>query len=396
MNLEKPSKCPIVNNLKLAIETAKVIEAYLEDAKKTVQEQISKISYGKNVLDESKLRNLERGLNSDLTYHIANGMGKKELADVLTTRVEEIKKYFKAKFIKLKTNSKILNNALSVLDQNYNNGLLEARWMSINSSQLYRNAFLQRLERDFEPTLRGIQYRIDFNIDTKKLLVIMKVYIDKLLEKQSVGKLAKINTELKELLDLTSDLTHMQVIVPTDALEETKIPEESRNFVIEVPIKNKEDTGAMIREIAVKIENIDNIQVEILPAIDSLKEPLEKYYQKVTADVNVVTDILNHGYTAIVEETLPKIQEAITNITNEFIDTRTTNEEFKSRVTNYLNVLIRIVDLENFMTSLAYEVTSDVAKDLSDYIAFYNMYSLIMLYSVLPAKEPKKEITTEA
>lgn len=390
MNLEKPTKCPIINNLKLAIETAKVIESYLEDSKATIQDQISKISYGKNVLDESKLRNLEKGLNSDLTYHIANGMGRKELADILVTRIEEIKKYFKSKFIKLKTNSKILNNALSVLDQNYNNGLIETRWMSVNSSQLYRNAFLQRLERDFEPTLRGIQYRIDFNIDTKKLLVIMKVYLDKLLEKQAVGKLANINTELKNLLDLTTDLEHMQVIVRSDALEEKKIPEESRNFVIEVPIKNKEDTGAMLRDIALQIEGIDNIQVEVLPAIASLKEPLEKYYQKITADINIITDILNNGYTSIVEETLPRLQEAITNITNKFIDTQTTNEEFHNRINNYLNVLIRLVDLENYMTSLAYEVTSDVAKDLSDYIAFYNLYSLIMMYSVLPAKEPKK------
>ena len=390
MNLEKPTKCPIINNLKLAIETAKVIESYLEDSKATIQDQISKISYGKNVLDESKLRNLEKGLNSDLTYHIANGMGRKELADILVTRIEEIKKYFKSKFIKLKTNSKILNNALSVLDQNYNNGLIETRWMSVNSSQLYRNAFLQRLERDFEPTLRGIQYRIDFNIDTKKLLVIMKVYLDKLLEKQAVGKLANINTELKNLLDLTTDLEHMQVIVRSDALEEKKIPEESRNFVIEVPIKNKEDTGAMLRDIALQIEGIDNIQVEVLPAIASLKEPLEKYYQKITADINIITDILNHGYTSIVEETLPRLQEAITTVTNKFIDTQTTNEEFHNRINNYLNVLIRLVDLENYMTSLAYEVTSDVAKDLSDYIAFYNLYSLIMMYSVLPAKEPKK------
>lgn len=390
MNLEKPTKCPIINNLKLAIETAKVIESYLEDSKATIQDQISKISYGKNVLDESKLRNLEKGLNSDLTYHIANGMGRKELADILVTRIEEIKKYFKSKFIKLKTNSKILNNALSVLDQNYNNGLIETRWMSVNSSQLYRNAFLQRLERDFEPTLRGIQYRIDFNIDTKKLLVIMKVYLDKLLEKQAVGKLANINTELKNLLDLTTDLEHMQVIVRSDALEEKKVPEESRNFVIEVPIKNKEDTGAMLRDIALQIEGIDNIQVEVLPAIASLKEPLEKYYQKITADINIITDILNNGYTSIVEETLPRLQEAITNITNKFIDTQTTNEEFHNRINNYLNVLIRLVDLENYMTSLAYEVTSDVAKDLSDYIAFYNLYSLIMMYSVLPAKEPKK------
>lgn len=390
MNLEKPTKCPIINNLKLAIETAKVIEAYLEDSKATIQDQISKISYGKNVLDESKLRNLEKGLNSDLTYHIANGMGRKELADILVTRIEEIKKYFKSKFIKLKTNSKILNNALSVLDQNYNNGLIETRWMSVNSSQLYRNAFLQRLERDFEPTLRGIQYRIDFNIDTKKLLVIMKVYLDKLLEKQSVGKLAKINTELKSLLDLTTDLEHMQVIVRSDALEEEKVPEESRNFVIEVPIKNKEDTGAMLRDIALQIEGIDNIQIDVLPAIASLKEPLEKYYQKITADINIITDILNNGYTSIVEETLPRLQEAITNVTNKFIDTQTTNEEFHNRINNYLNVLIRLVDLENYMTSLAYEVTSDVAKDLSDYIAFYNLYSLIMMYSVLPAKEPKK------
>lgn len=390
MNLEKPTKCPIINNLKLAIETAKVIESYLEDSKATIQDQISKISYGKNVLDESKLRNLEKGLNSDLTYHIANGMGRKELADILVTRIEEIKKYFKSKFIKLKTNSKILNNALSVLDQNYNNGLIETRWMSVNSSQLYRNAFLQRLERDFEPTLRGIQYRIDFNIDTKKLLVIMKVYLDKLLEKQAVGKLANINTELKNLLDLTTDLEHMQVIVRSDALEEKKIPEESRNFVIEVPIKNKEDTGAMLRDIALQIEGIDNIQVEVLPAIASLKEPLEKYYQKITADINIITDILNNGYTSIVEETLPRLQEAITTVTNKFIDTQTTNEEFHNRINNYLNVLIRLVDLENYMTSLAYEVTSDVAKDLSDYIAFYNLYSLIMMYSVLPAKEPKK------
>lgn len=390
MNLEKPTKCPIINNLKLAIETAKVIESYLEDSKATIQDQISKISYGKNVLDESKLRNLEKGLNSDLTYHIANGMGRKELADILVTRIEEIKKYFKSKFIKLKTNSKILNNALSVLDQNYNNGLIETRWMSVNSSQLYRNAFLQRLERDFEPTLRGIQYRIDFNIDTKKLLVIMKVYLDKLLEKQAVGKLANINTELKNLLDLTTDLEHMQVIVRSDALEEKKIPEESRNFVIEVPIKNKEDTGAMLRDIALQIEGIDNIQVEVLPAIASLKEPLEKYYQKITADINIITDILNNGYTSIVEETLPRLQEAIITVTNKFIDTQTTNEEFHNRINNYLNVLIRLVDLENYMTSLAYEVTSDVAKDLSDYIAFYNLYSLIMMYSVLPAKEPKK------
>lgn len=386
--MQEKKGCPIVANLKLAIETTKVIAEYLKDPKATVQNEISKIAYGKNILPEEKLRNLEKGLNSNLTNSIAASLGKKELADILNFYIEEIKKHFHSKFIKLQTNSKILNNVLSTLDENYNNGVVETRWMAINSSQLYRNVFLQKLERDFEPSLRGIEYRIDFNIDTKKLLIIMKSTIAKLLEKDNVSKLSNINSEVNKLLDLTKDLDHMQVIVPKDALEDDKTIEKSIEFNINVPILNKEGTGKLLRELALETKDIDS-GVEILPAIESLRDPIAKYFNKVTADVNVVTDILNNGYVAVVDETLPRIQDAISKITTEYIEMHTTDEEFISRVTNYINVLIRIIDLENYTTGLAYEVTTEVSKDFSTYLALYNLYNLILLYGVTPAKEPK-------
>lgn len=386
--MQEKKGCPIVANLRLAIETTKVIAEYLKDPKATVQNEISKIAYGKNILPEEKLRNLEKGLNSNLTNSIAASLGKKELADILNFYIEEIKKHFHSKFIKLQTNSKILNNVLSTLDENYNNGVIETRWMAINSSQLYRNVFLQKLERDFEPSLRGIEYRIDFNIDTKKLLIIMKSTIAKLLEKDNVSKLSNINSEVNKLLDLTKDLDHMQVIVPKDALEDDKAIEKSIDFNINVPILNKEGTGKLLRELALETKDIDS-GVEILPAIESLRDPIAKYFNKVTADVNVVTDILNNGYVAVVDETLPRIQDAISKITTEYIEMHTTDEEFISRVTNYINVLIRIIDLENYTTGLAYEVTTEVSKDFSTYLALYNLYNLILLYGVTPAKEPK-------
>lgn len=386
--MQEKKGCPIVANLRLAIETTKVIAEYLKDPKATVQNEISKIAYGKNILPEEKLRNLEKGLNSNLTNSIAASLGKKELADILNFYIEEIKKHFHSKFIKLQTNSKILNNVLSTLDENYNNGVVETRWMAINSSQLYRNVFLQKLERDFEPSLRGIEYRIDFNIDTKKLLIIMKSTIAKLLEKDNVSKLSNINSEVNKLLDLTKDLDHMQVIVPKDALEDDKTIEKSIEFNINVPILNKEGTGKLLRELALATPDIDS-GVEILPAIESLRDPIAKYFNKVTADVNVVTDILNNGYVAVVDETLPRIQDAISKITTEYIEMHTTDEEFISRVTNYINVLIRIIDLENYTTGLAYEVTTEVSKDFSTYLALYNLYNLILLYGVTPAKEPK-------
>lgn len=386
--MQEKKGCPIVANLRLAIETTKVIAEYLKDPKATVQNEISKIAYGKNILPEEKLRNLEKGLNSNLTNSIAASLGKKELADILNFYIEEIKKHFHSKFIKLQTNSKILNNVLSTLDENYNNGVIETRWMAINSSQLYRNVFLQKLERDFEPSLRGIEYRIDFNIDTKKLLIIMKSTIAKLLEKDNVSKLSNINSEVNKLLDLTKDLDHMQVIVPKDALEDDKTIEKSIEFNINVPILNKEGTGKLLRELALETKDIDS-GVEILPAIESLRDPIAKYFNKVTADVNVVTDILNNGYAAVVDETLPRIQDAISKITTEYIEMHTTDEEFISRVTNYINVLIRIIDLENYTTGLAYEVTTEVSKDFSTYLALYNLYNLILLYGVTPAKEPK-------
>lgn len=386
--MQEKKGCPIVANLRLAIETTKVIAEYLKDPKATVQNEISKIAYGKNILPEEKLRNLEKGLNSNLTNSIAASLGKKELADILNFYIEEIKKHFHSKFIKLQTNSKILTNVLSTLDENYNNGVIETRWMAINSSQLYRNVFLQKLERDFEPSLRGIEYRIDFNIDTKKLLIIMKSTIAKLLEKDNVSKLSNINSEVNKLLDLTKDLDHMQVIVPKDALEDDKTIEKSIEFNINVPILNKEGTGKLLRELALETKDIDS-GVEILPAIESLRDPIAKYFNKVTADVNVVTDILNNGYVAVVDETLPRIQDAISKITTEYIEMHTTDDEFISRVTNYINVLIRIIDLENYTTGLAYEVTTEVSKDFSTYLALYNLYNLILLYGVTPAKEPK-------
>ena len=389
--MQEKKGCPIVANLRLAIETTKVIAEYLKDPKATIQNEISKIAYGKNILPEEKLRNLEKGLNSNLTNSIAASLGKKELADILNFYIEEIKKHFHSKFIKLQTNSKILNNVLSTLDENYNNGVVETRWMAINSSQLYRNVFLQKLERDFEPSLRGIEYRIDFNIDTKKLLIIMKSTIAKLLEKDNVSKLSNINSEVNKLLDLTKDLDHMQVIVPKDALEDDKTIEKSIEFNINVPILNKEGTGKLLRELALETKDIDS-GVEILPAIESLRDPIAKYFNKVTADVNVVTDILNNGYVAVVDETLPRIQDAISKITTEYIEMHTTDEEFISRVTNYINVLIRIIDLENYTTGLAYEVTTEVSKDFSTYLALYNLYNLILLYGVTPAKEPKLNI----
>jgi hypothetical protein len=386
--MQEKKGCPIVANLRLAIETTKVIAEYLKDPKATVQNEISKIAYGKNILPEEKLRNLEKGLNSNLTNSIAASLGKKELADILNFYIEEIKKHFHSKFIKLQTNSKILTNVLSTLDENYNNGVIDTRWMAINSSQLYRNVFLQKLERDFEPSLRGIEYRIDFNIDTKKLLIIMKSTIAKLLEKDNVSKLSNINSEVNKLLDLTKDLDHMQVIVPKDALEDDKTIEKSIEFNINVPILNKEGTGKLLRELALETKDIDS-GVEILPAIESLRDPIAKYFNKVTADVNVVTDILNNGYVAVVDETLPRIQDAISKITTEYIEMHTTDEEFISSVTNYINVLIRIIDLENYTTGLAYEVTTEVSKDFSTYLALYNLYNLILLYGVTPAKEPK-------
>lgn len=386
--MQEKKGCPIVANLRLAIETTKVIAEYLKDPKATIQNEISKIAYGKNILPEEKLRNLEKGLNSNLTNSIAASLGKKELADILNFYIEEIKKHFHSKFVKLQTNSKILTNVLSTLDENYNNGVIETRWMAINSSQLYRNVFLQKLERDFEPSLRGIEYRIDFNIDTKKLLIIMKSTIAKLLEKDNVSKLSNINSEVNKLLDLTKDLDHMQVIVPKDALEDDKTIEKSIEFNINVPILNKEGTGKLLRELALETKDIDS-GVEILPAIESLRDPIAKYFNKVTADVNVVTDILNNGYVAVVDETLPRIQDAISKITTEYIEMHTTDEEFISRVTNYINVLIRIIDLENYTTGLAYEVTTEVSKDFSTYLALYNLYNLILLYGVTPAKEPK-------
>ena len=386
--MQEKKGCPIVANLRLAIETTKVIAEYLKDPKSAIQNEISKIAYGKNILPEEKLRNLEKGLNSNLTNSIAASLGKKELADILNFYIEEIKKHFHSKFIKLQTNSKILTNVLSTLDENYNNGVIETRWMAINSSQLYRNVFLQKLERDFEPSLRGIEYRIDFNIDTKKLLIIMKSTIAKLLEKDNVSKLSNINSEVNKLLDLTKDLDHMQVIVPKDALEDDKAIEKSIDFNINVPILNKEGTGKLLRELALETPDIDS-GVEILPAIESLRDPIAKYFNKVTADVNVVTDILNNGYVAVVDETLPRIQDAISKITTEYIEMHTTDEEFISRVTNYINVLIRIIDLENYTTGLAYEVTTEVSKDFSNYLALYNLYNLILLYGVTPAKEPK-------
>lgn len=386
--MQEKKGCPIVANLRLAIETTKVIAEYLKDPKATVQNEISKIAYGKNILPEEKLRNLEKGLNSNLTNSIAASLGKKELADILNFYIEEIKKHFHSKFIKLQTNSKILNNVLSTLDENYNNGVIETRWMAINSSQLYRNVFLQKLERDFESSLRGIEYRIDFNIDTKKLLIIVKSTIAKLLEKDNVSKLSNINSEVNKLLDITKDLDHMQVIVPKDALEDDKAIEKSIDFNINVPILNKEGTGKLLRELALETPDIDS-GVEILPAIESLRDPIAKYFNKVTADVNVVTDILNNGYVAVVDETLPRIQDAISKITTEYIEMHTTDEEFISRVTNYINVLIRIIDLENYTTGLAYEVTTEVSKDFSTYLALYNLYNLILLYGVTPAKEPK-------
>ena len=386
--MQEKKGCPIVANLRLAIETTKVIAEYLKDPKSTIQNEISKIAYGKNILPEEKLRNLEKGLNSNLTNSIAASLGKKELADILNFYIEEIKKHFHSKFVKLQTNSKILTNVLSTLDENYNNGVIETRWMAINSSQLYRNVFLQKLERDFEPSLRGIEYRIDFNIDTKKLRIIMKSTIAKLLEKDNVSKLSNINSEVNKLLDLTKDLDHMQVIVPKDALEDDKTIEKSIEFNINVPILNKEGTGKLLRELALETKDIDS-GVEILPAIESLRDPIAKYFNKVTADVNVVTDILNNGYVAVVDETLPRIQDAISKITTEYIEMHTTDEEFISRVTNYINVLIRIIDLENYTTGLAYEVTTEVSKDFSTYLALYNLYNLILLYGVTPAKEPK-------
>ena len=185
----------------------------------------------------------------------------------------------------------------------------------------------------------------------------------------------------------------MEVVVPQDALDESKVPAESREFQIDVPILTKEDTGKLIRDVALKIKDLDNVSVDILSAIESLRDPIEKYYQKATGDINVISDVLVNGYTSIVEETLPRIEQAIDNITAEFIDTHTTNEAFHNRITNYLNVLIRIIDIENFMSSLAYEVTSDVAKDFSNYMALYNLYVLILLYGVSSNTKPKVERT---
>lgn len=370
-------------SIKKLRDSIKFLIGYTENPKETLNEIIGIMNQDESTkpIDEQEARNLQTGLSSELTSNYAISYGKKLLVDSVVARAEYLNELTKFDTDAMEEYIKVLNNTIKSLDSYYNNGVVETRWMNINIAPMYQKYFIERLDREFVPTLSGINYKLNMVLDMKKLIIIYKEYLNKVLSKNYTSKLVEIDQKVSAMLKIIEDPSKV-VVTDGKKVDEVSLPEWKASPVLNVPIYNQEGIGKLLRELAEQTTDIDNPNIDVLTGLEHVGKLLDQVYAKLGTEVANATSYLAGKYMASIRSITPRVVDSLKDISIEFSEARTTLDEYQAKSTNIVNYITKLREVSDHNKLVAYNVTSELATDLSNFIALYHMYYTIVMYSM--------------
>lgn len=373
----------ITDNIRQLSLFLKDIIGYNEDPRGTLERMSMKAQKEEYPITSEKIQNLLTGLSSEMTTNYAISAGKKAINNAVVSLLTDVVDGVTKRYKNIKLYTQELTDAMHSLDEVYNDGMIQNRWLSIKGSLLYQRYFTERLNRDFLQEVNGVVYGSDIVLTIEKIIVIMKSYLNRVNEESLIKDLVDTNKNTKALLGLTSDMKSLVCFLP-DTVDLSKLPKSMEPLKFEVPVYNKSQTGKILKEIALTVPDIDeaNNSIDILGGMESLLPMFDSSYGKLSLNVKDVKNVLIDGYHKDTIEVVTKIKETLIELVQQYLDRLLIDEDFPERVVNYLNVLIRVADIDNSVTSKTNDICSQLAKTISIYISLYNLYYSMMMHSL--------------
>lgn len=384
-------KC-IIKQFEQLVRTTEVISAYLKDPVKVIEQDINAVSLNNNILKEEDSRNIQTGLSGEMTKEYATNLGKRLLVNSLLEQVDEMTKYFVDKADLFKSYSTTLVDIIKPVESIYNNGIVETRVdILCGGGEQYKKYFNERLERDFLPTLNSSVYNIKFVLNIPKLIIILKTYLDKLYTNDPLVKLTEVNSKVNTLIsflnniDISKDIP--DELVPSDKLDKELLPVEDNTGLISARILNKQQLGALLGELALDTPELETARVDNVEGMLSLVNTIKDVYNKINNDIGSVSNMFTDSYRVNLNKILEDVKSKIGTICKDYLELHITDDEFINKINRYINILIRLIEIDNKSTGVIKDTIANMVKNTSNFVAIYHMYYQIMLYSILPVKE---------
>lgn len=373
----------ILQKINHLVELVGTLRTYGDDPKKVLNDMLGTSIVRDGIVEDARIRNILVGLASEVTHSYAVSTGRKLLVEAIKSLVDDIQKSFLNRYEDVSKYGSKLLNALQPIDEVLTSDAMKTRWMSVNSNPLYQKYFLQRLERDFLQNINSTNWGVDFVLTMEKLVIIYKYYINKALECDLVSKLDEANNAVKSIADMANDISNVTVLVSKDSLDVNNLPKSPCEFKVVVPIYSQQEIGQLLKDTAVDTPDLDRTgDIVVLPAMQDIQDKLDKVYQKLEADVNVVKNVLETGYPVYLKDILEKITTQFSKTVEEFEGFRTTDEAYDINLTNLTNLLIRLVSIDNKVTETAVEVTDIMSKKIAKFLSLFQLYNMMMAYSM--------------
>lgn len=372
----------IVDRIKMLVDFTQDIVGYFSKPRETLDLMLLKSKKANYPVDSNKLTSLVTGMTSEMTKEYAISSGKRALINAFQAQITEIVDDMIKRYKNVKIYNKELVDAMVSLDAVYNDGLIDNRWFAIKGSMLYQKYFVERLTRDFLQEVNSVVYGSEIVLTVEKIILIMRRFLNKISQDSLIESLVETNRNTKALLSLTNHMESLVCLLPEN-VDLSKLPKALPPFKVTVNIYNKSQVGKILRELALDTPDIDRTnEVDILTGMESLTPMFNSSYKKLGVNVKDVQDVLIDGYQKDTVDVLIKVKDAMIKIVTEYLNIQTTEEEFKDRITNYLNVLIRVADIDNAVTTKTNEVCKELANTISIYIAIFNLYYNMMMHSL--------------
>lgn len=383
-------KC-IIKQFEQLVRTTEIIGAYLKDPIKVIEADINAISFSNNILKEEDSRNIQVGLSSDMTKEYATNLGKRLLVNSLLEQVDSINRYFIDKSDLFKTYSTTLVDVFKPIESFYNNGIVETRVDILCGSEQYKKYFKDRLERDFLPTLNSSTYNVKCTLTIPKLIIILKTYLDKVKSSNSLDRLTDVNDKVNTLIGFIKNLEISKNIpnelIPSDKLDKELLPVEDNTGLISTRILNKQQIGNLLTELASDTPELETGRVDPIEGMLSLANDLRAVHDKLNNDILTVDNIFKQAYKSNLNTILDNIKVNFESVCKDYLDLHITDDEFISKVNKYINILIRLIEIDNKSTGIIKDSVCKLVITISNFVGIYHMYYNIMMYSIVPAKE---------
>lgn len=375
--------CPLVSKLMYIIELVKVLEKYGDDPKKVLNDMLGNVLIKDQVITDERIRNILTGLSSEVTHSYAVASGRKLLSDVIKNLALELKQGLTKRYTDISKYGQVLDDSLKPIKEMLLSDAMETRWLSVDRDEMYQKYFLQRLERDFLQTLNSSVWGIGFVITMEKLIIIYRYYINRVLEKDLVKDIHTINTAMADIADLAKKIDNIEMIVPSNLIEELDTESKIKDFNYIVPILSQQDTGKLLKDIAVETPDIDNTDaIVVLPGLRDLQTRLNKLYQKLEGDIHTVKNVLETGYPVYLQDILDIATNQFDKIIDQFESYNITDEEYKRKITSVINLFIRLVDMDRKMTDIANTTANELSSVTGNYLALFQLYNIMLAYSL--------------